>query len=43
MSLQRAEIKDKIAREERIKSADFINNKSFSEFLAENGYDLKKL
>ncbi len=37
---QRAEIKDKIAREERIKSADFINNKSFREFLAENGYEI---
>lgn len=37
---QRAEIKAKRAREERIKSADFINNESFSEFLAENGYEI---
>ncbi|MFQ6724443.1 MAG: hypothetical protein ACLRFE_03855 [Clostridia bacterium] len=37
---QRAEIKNKIAREERIKSVDFINNESFKEFLDSNGYNI---
>ena len=37
---QREEIKYKMAREERIKSVDFINNQSFKEFLDSNGYNI---
>ena len=37
---QREEIKYKMAREERIKSVDFINNESFKGFLDSNGYNI---
>ena len=37
---QREEIKYKMAKEERIESADFINNESFSEFLKTCGYEI---
>ena len=37
---QREEIKYKMAKEERIESADFINNESLKEFLDSNGYNI---
>jgi len=37
---QRAEIKAKIARKERIESVNFVNNDSFKEFLSGEGYEI---
>ena len=37
---QKAKLLEQKAREERIRSVDFIDNESFREFLSSNGYDI---